>query len=129
MTLFLAGLITFLFVDIGLKHMMKRPRPELSIPAAIVVFDNAHSYSFPSGHATIAFAAAYILGRQHKKLKWFYYLLAVLISYSRIYLGKHYPGDVLFGAVLGLLIGKLSLIVTNWSVKKPTSTHEVGIEN
>ncbi len=96
-----------------LKNIFARPRPQIDISTAILPFDFYHSFSFPSGHAIIAFAAAFILGRGHERLKWFYYLLAFLIAFSRVYLGKHYPSDILAGAVIGLLIGfSSSKIVT-----------------
>ena len=67
------------------------------------------SFSFPSGHAATAFAAATILTFFDKKRRLFYYTTAFLIAYSRIYLGCHYFFDVLGGGVLGIIIGKLIL--------------------
>lgn len=72
---------------------------------AIIIGSNDNSYAFPSGHATIAFAMAYLLAHNEPRRRWIFYLLAILISFSRIYLGKHYPLDVLIGSVLGLVIG------------------------
>lgn len=117
-----------LFIGLGIstivvelvKNLTKRVRPELTVPFVLTISEKSTSFSFPSGHATIAFAAAYILGRQHKKLKWLYYLLAILISYSRIYLGKHYPSDVMIGAVTGLCIGYFSINLVNKLFKRPT---------
>ena len=106
--LIIAVLLTLLIVDVGLKNLIQRPRPELVLKETIFISDQSQSPSFPSGHATIAFAAAYILSRNHKKWIFGYWLLAILISFSRIYLGKHYPSDVLAGAVIGFLIGMLS---------------------
>ncbi|MCL4339344.1 phosphatase PAP2 family protein [Patescibacteria group bacterium] len=94
-----------IFVESGIKNIVRRLRPEMTIPSTIVVFDLEHSYSFPSVHSTIAFAAAYIMAKEHKRWAAYYYILAILIAFSRIYLGKHYPSDVLAGAVLGSLIG------------------------
>jgi len=62
-------------------------------------------YSFPSTHATLAWAMAVILSREEPRLKYWFYTLAVLISLSRIYLGVHYPSDVAGGALLGWAIG------------------------
>jgi len=67
------------------------------------------SFSFPSGHAATAFAAATVLTFFDKKRRFFYYLVAFLIAYSRLYLGCHYFFDVLGGGVLGIIIGKLIL--------------------
>ncbi len=103
-----------------LKNIIARSRPQIDFPAAIVPFDFYHSFSFPSGHATIAFAAAFILGREDKRLKRFYYLLAFLIAFSRIYLGKHYPSDVLAGGTLGLFIGYCSFKFVTKVMLKPT---------
>ena len=107
--LLLASGITLILSELALKHLIARLRPEFSIPGAIVVFDKTQSFSFPSGHATIAFAAAYILASYHRKFAKWYYLFAALISFSRIYLGKHYPSDVLGGGVLGIGIGIASM--------------------
>ncbi|MGM0667121.1 MAG: phosphatase PAP2 family protein, partial [Bacteroidota bacterium] len=64
-------------------------------------------YGFVSSHAANSFAAAFLsLGLMKKR--WFTILIifwATLVSYSRIYLGVHYPGDVIGGAILGALIG------------------------
>ena len=114
--LILAEIFYFFLVELLLKNLSARLRPQFILPRTILPFDLlqgkpfdlSQSFSFPSGHATIAFAGAYILGKTHRKFAFFYYLLALLISFSRIYLGKHYPGDVVAGAILGLLIGYLS---------------------
>lgn len=66
-------------------------------------------YGFVSGHATNSFALFIFLTLiLNKKFNWLKYILcfwALLISYSRIYVGVHYPGDVICGALLGSLVG------------------------
>lgn len=66
-------------------------------------------YGFVSSHATNTFAvAAFLTGALRKNQKWMgivLYLWAFVSSYSRIYLGFHYPGDILCGALLGIFIG------------------------
>lgn len=65
-------------------------------------------YGFVSSHATNAFGVATFLWlalRKHSKWIWLMFVWATLFSYTRIYLGVHYPGDILFGGVLGALIG------------------------
>jgi undecaprenyl-diphosphatase len=67
-------------------------------------------YGFPSSHATNSFALAVLLGWAWPR-RWGTFIgLALLVSYSRIYLGVHYPGDILGGAALGSLVAGLLLI-------------------
>jgi undecaprenyl-diphosphatase len=109
----IAGYLSITFVDLILKNLFHRSRPEFRLPSTIVVFDMVNSFSFPSGHATIAFAMAYILSVKHKKWSVAYFLLAFLIGFSRIYLGKHYPSDIVIGSFLGMCIGILSCYLSN----------------
>jgi undecaprenyl-diphosphatase len=91
-----------LLSEILLKNIIMRPRP----PGAYLL-----DYSFPSTHATIAWAMAYVLWREDKKLRPWLIILATLISLSRIYLGVHYPSDVIAGSLIGIGIGLFSLWV------------------
>lgn len=108
----------------AIKHFTQRPRPLNQIkneksrvknlkPMKQILTNLTNyptDYSFPSGHATISFAAATILSAFDKKRKRYFYLLAVLISFSRVYLGYHYILDIFIGAFLGLIIAQLILI-------------------
>ncbi len=107
-------LLTFVLTDFVLKNIFMRLRP-IQLTRLIQQISVCPSdFSFPSTHAATAFAAATVLTHFDKKRRWFYYLVAILISYSRIYLGCHYFFDVVVGAMVGLLISKLiSLSVTN----------------
>lgn len=89
-------------VVFGLKNTVQRVRPTTVCEK---------DFSFPSAHAATAFAAATILTFFDKKRKSFYYTIAVLISYSRIYLGCHYFLDVISGAIIGHIISQLLLFV------------------
>lgn len=66
-------------------------------------------YGFISSHATNTFALAsfvYMTMKQHyKKIGWLMFSWATLVSYSRIYMGVHFPGDIACGAALGLILG------------------------
>ncbi|PLX04277.1 MAG: phosphatase PAP2 family protein [Marinilabiliales bacterium] len=68
-------------------------------------------FSFVSSHAsnsfTIAFMSIFLMGDRHKWLKWLMPLWGLSIMYSRVYLGKHYPSDVIAGALLGILVSWL----------------------
>jgi len=61
--------------------------------------------SFPSGHSITAFALAFVLARVYPRYAVLFYGLAVLVALSRVYLAKHFPSDVVAGAVVGILAG------------------------
>lgn len=113
LTFFLSFLLTAFVVNIVLKNTFQRARPSHSTnldTTASVVGSLARcpkSYSFPSGHAATAFAAAVVISTFDKKRKWLYFSVAVLISLSRIYLGCHYFLDVVVGGIIGLTISNL----------------------
>jgi undecaprenyl-diphosphatase len=104
-----------------LKQIVRRPRPCHAIEGVHALFGNPDDYSFPSGHASGSFAFALfvtvLLVRQAQRdpararsafaLSVFVLVLACGISYSRIYLGAHFPGDVVAGAILGGTLGTM----------------------
>jgi membrane-associated phospholipid phosphatase len=100
----------------GLKSAFRRTRPADAYPNDVFVSRPAHGRSFPSGHTTLAFATATSVALQYKK--WYIvvpsYLWAASIGYSRMYLGKHYPSDVLAGTIIGIGSGFFS----HWVTKK-----------
>lgn len=111
-TLLLASAIIGTLITLPLKLAIPRPRPFVTIPAAIALGREAGS-SFPSGHTMRAFASAYISSNLSPKVSILAYLLAGLVGFSRVYLGQHYPSDVLAGAAIGLLSGYLTLHYRN----------------
>lgn len=106
---FAISLITTALVVNVIKNFIHRPRPQLISNVCPLDF------SFPSAHAATAFAAAGVLTYFDKKRKWFYYTVAVLIFYSRIYLGCHYFLDVIIGAIIGYIISQVLLFVRDTS--------------
>ena len=102
--LLLSGATCLVLVNKILKPLVSRPRPDMEMDA-IILGNNLADFSFPSGHATIAWALAYVLGVKEPRWKGALYVLAFLISLSRIYIGKHYPSDVIVGGILGWMIG------------------------
>ena len=88
----------------ALKHAIERDRPPVSRPVPEPLLESPATYSFPSGHATVAFACATVLALAVPRLRWPLFALAALVAWSRVYVGVHYPGDVLAGAVLGVAI-------------------------
>ena len=105
----LAGLTLSYYVVGVLKVFIARPRPFVALGNVILLGDMSTTPSFPSNHAVGAFMIATLLASQLKKRTLFYsvllYLFAVLVSFSRVYIGVHYPSDVLAGAVIGVVVG------------------------
>lgn len=105
----LTGAYTFLF-----KNLFQRMLPLQSNPPDPNYwggpFDGFHNNSFPSGHTSVVFAAATVLGAYYKQKRWVgvtAFSLAGLVALSRIYDDKHWASDVVAGAALGYAIGRL----------------------
>jgi undecaprenyl-diphosphatase len=86
-----------------LKIIVARPRPFV-VGDAQLIGPAPHTSSFPSIHASLSFAFATMVHFYRKKLGWVLLVLAVLVSYSRVYLGVHYWSDIITGAVLGAAV-------------------------
>ena len=95
------------FLGAMTKELVARDRPCHVLSALREIASCSNSFSFPSNHAINSFTAATLIGLSYKKTAYALYTLAILIGYSRVYLGVHYPSDVLSGALCGILIGYL----------------------
>lgn len=92
-----------------IKRCFQRSRPQKAGVAVILRTEPHLGYSFPSNHASNAFAAATFLAGAQPPLVLAAFLIATLVAYSRVYVGVHFPFDVLGGALLGILMGRLVL--------------------
>ena len=106
--MFIAMVLGLLVCNITLKPLVARIRPyDLQLEefgVTIKLLSGAmHDFSFPSGHTIASFEAAVVLLKNSKKMGIPAMILAVLISFSRLYLYVHYPTDVIASIILGTI--------------------------
>ncbi len=97
----------------GLKALIGRPRPPVRYAEPKTLVPLPHDASFPSGHAATSFAAATMLSLSFPRFAPFLYVLAAAVAFSRVYVGVHYPLDVLGGALLGALVSVVLRLLVN----------------
>ena len=99
----------FLITNLLLKNIVARARPFDSYTQILPLITRPTDYSFPSGHTCASFACALVCLRMlPKKFGIPAVILAGMIAFSRLYLGVHYPGDVLAGFLVAMLSSLLS---------------------
>ena len=103
-----------LITNVAVKNIVARIRPYDTVTELILLIERQHDFSFPSGHTCASFAAACALYRTLPR-KWGIacIVLAALIAFSRLYVGVHYPSDVLGGAAVGVFAGW-----TGWKIQE-----------
>ncbi len=109
----IAVAIAATLADGVLKPLVHRPRPFAAMPGPNVIGGRPDDWSFPSGHASNAFAGAAALARSVPGGAAAWWTLAAAIAFSRVYLGVHYPLDVTAGALIGLCAAAVAHWVTS----------------
>ena len=115
------GLVCALSMIIGLavtnlviKNWVARVRPYELVDGLERIIGAQHDWSFPSGHSTNSFACAWVLFRKAPRRYGVPALvLAILIALSRLYVGVHYPTDVLGGTVIGIASAVIAMVVAS----------------
>lgn len=95
---------TMITVNVVLKRAFRRRRPFIAFVDARVIGPRPRDFSFPSGHTAAGFAGALLMSLYVPAGAPLFYVFALAVGFSRIYLGVHYPSDVLMGAFSGTVL-------------------------
>jgi undecaprenyl-diphosphatase len=135
----LLGLAALLLANVAvylLKIIIAEPRPFNVLPHVDLLVSESEIYSFPSGHSASSFAVMMVIGLKYrlhikgKAYRLLYPLLAfaALIAFSRVYIGVHYPLDVVFGAIVGIL-SALVVIYIGWDDSIINKISQISIKD
>ncbi|MBZ9570744.1 phosphatase PAP2 family protein [Methanobrevibacter sp. TMH8] len=133
----IAIIITASIIGI-LKVLVNEPRPFAILDLVNLLVNENDPYSFPSGHTGNIFAIAIAfglswklkIGNKYIKLIWLLIPLGILIGFSRVYIGVHYPFDVIAGAIIGIFGGLVATKIVNYYLikrDKKFKNHDEGI--
>lgn len=103
-------LLAMLVVNVTIKPLAARIRPYDLVEGINILVARPHDFSFPSGHASNSLSCAWVMLRTlPKKFGVPAFVLAALIALSRLYVGVHFPSDVLVGAAIGIALAELAM--------------------
>ena len=110
---------TFLIDNIIIKNIVARVRPYEAVEGVSRLIAKQRDYSFPSGHSAAAFTFATVIFKKcSPKIGVPALVYAALVAFSRMYLGVHYPSDVLIGAVTGSLFAYIICLIYDKKISK-----------
>ncbi len=126
MAIAVALILSLIFCNGVMKNLIQRDRPfwiDGNLLESIESMSNLfvvvpHDFSFPSGHTSASFAAALAIFAFHRREGIIAIIVAALISFSRLYIGVHFPTDVLASLALGSLYGILGAVFVRYAMAK-----------
>jgi undecaprenyl-diphosphatase len=120
-TIILADQITYSFMKPFFARLRPSQEPSLQGLVHLVNGYKGGLYGFASSHAANTFGTAIFvwlaLSPFYKRVGWIF-IWATFMTYTRIYLGVHYPGDIIVGAIIGLIIGWISFLLSKWLINR-----------
>ncbi len=113
-TVLLSLAINACMTNLTLKDFFGRPRPFNVNPEIVTLIKHPSSFSFPSGHTSGSFSAALVLFHMlPKKIGTPAVALATMIAFSRMYIGVHYPTDILGGILVAIIASVLAILIVS----------------
>ncbi|MDJ1422801.1 MAG: phosphatase PAP2 family protein [Candidatus Methanoperedens sp.] len=93
------------------KYFIDRARPYDQIESTRLLTSPESDPSFPSGHAELSFLTSTVVSKFHPEYSKYLYTFSSLIALSRVYVGVHFPMDIVGGVIIGIIIGRLILVL------------------
>lgn len=112
---FTVMIITFAITDYLngsiIKELVGRIRPCADLPDVRLLIPCGAGKSFPSSHAVNTFAAVFVFSRFYREYKYHLFTIASLVAFSRVYVGVHYPSDIIAGTIIGIVMAYILMIL------------------